>query len=95
VRLYNKATRKFEIVVIDDFIPCDATSGRPVYQKLVSNEMWPLLLEKAFAKFRRGYSALDGGDPLDALQTLTGYVGEHIFSFNTSFDDKVFKKVYF
>ena len=93
VRLYNKATKKFEVVVIDDFIPCDASSNRPIYQKLVSNEMWPLLLEKAFAKFRGGYSAIDGGDPLDALQALTGYEGEHIFATGSIFDDKVFKKV--
>ena len=55
--------------------------------------MWPLLLEKAFAKFRGSYSAIEGGLPLDALKTLTGYEGEHISSRTCKFDDKLFNKV--
>lgn len=36
------------------------------------NEMWVLLLEKAFAKFCGNYGCLDGGHTLWAMQAMTG-----------------------
>jgi hypothetical protein len=77
LRLYNKKTTKFEIITVDDFIPCNS-DGCPMYTQLSGNEMWPLLLEKAFAKMRGGYGKLNGGLPLDAMITITGFTGEHI-----------------
>ena len=38
--------------------------------------MYPLLIEKAFAKMRGGYKKLDGGITLDAMQTMTGFSGD-------------------
>lgn len=40
--------------------------------------MWPLLLEKAFAKMKGSYQALAGGFPLDAMKTMTGFEGERL-----------------
>ena len=77
VRLYNDKTQHFENIVIDDFIPCDS-SGAPIYTHVKGNEMWPLLVEKAFAKKRGGYHKLEGGLPLDAMQTITGFSGTRI-----------------
>ena len=78
IRLYDNKTKAFQIITIDDNIPCDKY-GVPIYTGVTANEMWPLLLEKAFAKMRGGYANLNGGLPLDAMQTMTGYIGEHIF----------------
>lgn len=35
-------------------------------------ELWPLVMEKAFAKMVGGYAGLSGGHPLWALEALTG-----------------------
>lgn len=42
------------------------------------DEAWVLLLEKAMAKFKGSYSALDGGFPLWALEALTS---DYVFKF--------------
>lgn len=94
IRLFDTGEKKFKNIEVDDYVPCDSRSGLPKYQKLNSNEMWPLLLEKAFAKFRGGYDKIEGGNPLDALQTLTGYVGEYNFvSKDKEITDKLFEKL--
>jgi calpain-15 len=36
------------------------------------NELWVLLLEKAYAKLHGGYKTLTGGLPHEALMDLTG-----------------------
>lgn len=77
IRLYNCKKEAFEWVDIDDYIPCD-NSGTPIYTHIKGNEMWPLLLEKAFAKARGGYQKLEGGLPLDAMQSITGFSGSRI-----------------
>ena len=53
-------------------------TGVPLYTKLKGNEVWPLLLEKAFAKLKGSYHALSGGLPLDAMKAMTGYEGERV-----------------
>jgi calpain-15 len=77
IKLFDKHTNQFMFLTIDDYIPCNS-SGVPIYTKLRSNEAWPLLLEKAFAKFKGSYQALSGGVPLDAMKTMTGYEGEQL-----------------
>jgi len=89
LRLFDEKTKAFQTVVVDDFIPVDHNNS-PIYTKAKSNVMWPLLIEKAFAKMRGGYKKLDGGLPLDAMMTMTGYRGER---FNLGRDDKIFKKI--
>lgn len=89
VRLYNQTTKKFYHVTIDDFIPCDA-SGRPLFTQFNGHEMWPLLLEKAYAKSKGSYAAIEGGHAINALVELTGYCGD---TFVVPFDDATFAKL--
>eukprot|EP01035_Chromulina_nebulosa_P027975 gene27975-36861_t len=59
--------------------------------------MWPLLLEKAFAKLKGSYQALSGGLPLDAMKAMTGYEGERITLSSSSAaasSDAAFKKLH-
>lgn len=88
IRLYDDHSKCFKNITIDDFIPVD-DNNVPIYTGAKGNEMWPLLLEKAFAKMRGGYEKLDGGLPLDAMSTITGFAGDR---FDLTHDDKVFRK---
>ena len=72
MRLYDCALRKKVDVVIDDNIPCHRGSREPLYAQHKGNEMYILLLEKAFAKFAGGYANLVGGYSVVAWMALTG-----------------------
>ena len=59
-------------MTIDDHFPADAATRQPVFSRANGNEIWVLLLEKAFAKLHQSYYALVGGDASEALIDLTG-----------------------
>jgi calpain-15 len=44
----------WQIVTIDDMFPC-YPMGAPTFSTAYSNEIWVLLLEKAYAKVHGGY----------------------------------------
>lgn len=88
LRLFNTESKAFETIVVDDYVPCK--SGSPIFTKIKGNYMWPLLLEKAFAKQSGSYAAIEGGDPLNAMKAISGWEGDHIFA---PFDDTIFRKL--
>ncbi|XP_032902102.1 calpain-A-like isoform X1 [Amblyraja radiata] len=66
---------KWVEILVDDYLP--TRIGQLIYAKSeASNEFWPSLFEKAFAKLHGSYKAIEGGWTLDALTDLTGGVGE-------------------
>ncbi len=52
-------------------------------------QIWPLLLEKAYAKLNGSYSQIEGGMPSEALATLTNCLPSYF-----SFKDTEVKKMY-
>lgn len=59
------------IIVVDDFLPV-TEQGMLAFASGARGQMWPAIIEKAFAKVCHGYAALSSGTCLEALQILTG-----------------------
>jgi len=58
-------------VAVDEVMPADYT-GRPLFVKWADGkDMWPLLLEKAWAKFHGSYVRTEGGKSYSAYHALT------------------------
>jgi hypothetical protein len=62
----------WEEILLDDYFPCKAKSRTPAYTKNRENFLWPMLLEKAWAKVHLGYLNIASGKARDALRDLTG-----------------------
>eukprot|EP01065_Artemidia_motanka_P048416 TRINITY_DN7789_c0_g1_i2.p1 TRINITY_DN7789_c0_g1~~TRINITY_DN7789_c0_g1_i2.p1 ORF type:complete len:851 (+),score=201.03 TRINITY_DN7789_c0_g1_i2:677-3229(+) len=58
-------------VVVDDRIPCEG-NAKPLFARAPRGHAWPMLLEKAYAKFYGSYAAIEGGNIAEALHDLTG-----------------------
>ncbi|CAD8190588.1 unnamed protein product [Paramecium pentaurelia] len=62
--------------VVDDYIPCNQ-KGYPIFSKANGNELWVLLLEKAYAKIYGSYNKIEQGLAGYALKDLTGAPSEY------------------
>ena len=67
---------EWQHVVIDDFIP--VKNKAPSYSRANGDELWVLLLEKAYAKAYGSYEIIEGGNPAIALRDLTGAPYENL-----------------
>ncbi len=73
VRLYDIKIKKMIDVTVDSLIPCQPrqwwdTKCRPLFAQPKDDELYILILEKAFAKFAGGYPQLNGGFPCLACE---------------------------
>lgn len=61
-------------ILVDDAVPVILCNDGVRFAGTQSRdkEMWPLLLEKAYAKAWGGYNTLGGGNPFNTLRDLTG-----------------------
>lgn len=64
-------------VTVDDYIPCYYNAG-PMFAHSIGDELWVLLLEKAYAKVHGNYCALKSGFSYHAMIDLSGCPTEHI-----------------
>lgn len=69
----------WQTVTVDDYFPCYANGG-PIFSKAHGNELWVLLLEKAYAKLHGNYYTLRGGYASEGMMDLTGCPTE-VFDF--------------
>ena len=59
-------------LTIDDYMPC-SLEGPPLFTRAHGNELWVMLLEKAYAKLHGSFENLKEGHPNEALQDFTGF----------------------
>jgi len=65
-----KINNKITIVTIDDYFPYNTKTNMPLFSKPYKNEIWVMLLEKAWAKTNGSYLNIDNGSPIDVLDSF-------------------------
>ena len=72
IRLYDGRAKKWTLVTVDDNLPLLKGSTSLLFAQPKGQELWVVLIEKAFAKFCGNYASLDGGNEIWAFEALTG-----------------------
>lgn len=76
-----------KMVVVDSYIPC--LHNQPCFSAANGNELWVILLEKAWAKVHGSYHRIIGGQCHETFRDLLGAPSfEHITS-----DEGIFEKI--
>lgn len=65
-------------VIVDDLIPC--YNKKPFFNSSLENELYVILLEKAYAKIYGGYMNIASGLTREALKDLTGAPAKSFFT---------------
>lgn len=73
-------------ITIDDYFPCFPI-GEPLFSRGQGNELWVLILEKAYAKLHGNYFNLRGGYANEALIDLTGCPSKSYVIEDETFED--------
>ena len=68
VKLYKNG--EHAEVVMDNFVPC--LDGEPCFSKANGNELWVIILEKAWAKLHGCYERIEAGFAHEVMRDLTG-----------------------
>ncbi|EPY32278.1 calpain-like cysteine peptidase [Strigomonas culicis] len=78
-------------VIVDDYLP--VAGGRPKFGRSKGDpaELWVAILQKAYAKVFGGYGFIIAGDPLHALQDLSGFPCS---SFDNAFVESTINETY-
>ena len=77
-------------VVVDDFFPTDKI-GEPAFSKAQGNELWVMLLEKAWAKINGTYEGTIEGSPFEAFNFLEPCVSQYL---DHNFIEDVWQDIY-
>ena len=60
------------MITIDDYFVCSSENAGPAFSRCHGNELWVLLLEKAYAKIFGNYMKIINGMSGKAINDLTG-----------------------
>ena len=83
---------EWQIVFIDDYLPYNTLSRNFAFALPNNNELWAMLLEKAWAKLNGGYSNIIGGIVSEPVSALTGFPTEYLSHKNYE-DMEIFDKI--
>ena len=64
---------EFKTITIDDYFPCIEETNVYFFTKPSNFEIWPILIEKAWAKVNGGYLIIISLWPGDLFRALTGF----------------------
>ena len=73
-------------------LPTDPTGSEPAFSKTLAEELWVILLEKAWVKLFGSYENTEGGCPSEVLHNLTGAPVKKIVLNNNKFNKYDFWK---
>lgn len=65
---------EWRAVVIDDLFPCRPKNKHPAFSTSKTKELWPMVLEKAWAKVFKSFDNIIAGNPQEVLRAMTGSV---------------------
>ena len=57
-------------IVMDDYVPC--AGDKPAFSQSHKGELWPLILEKAWAKIHGSYERIEAGQAHLTMRDITG-----------------------
>ena len=63
---------EWRAVIVDDFFPCYSEDHGPCFTKGNNNELWVMILEKAWAKLHGNYEKIEAGVASESLRSLIG-----------------------
>ena len=69
---------EYQIIFVDDYFPCLKGTNIPYFTKPNNFELWPMILEKAWAKINGGYGNSLIGWPNDIFRAFTGFCCEDL-----------------
>ena len=75
-------------IVMDNFIPC--LNGRPCFSRANGNELWVIIMEKAWAKAHGSYERIEAGLCVNVMRDLTGAPS---YSYMTAEEPDLFEKL--
>lgn len=81
-------------IIVDDYIPVKQDTVQPAFARGVENEIWVMILEKAYAKAYGYYEKIELVDPASIFNDLTGAPVEVIDKFSKMKPDKLWEKLY-
>ena len=71
MRLYDATKGRWDWITVDNLEPVGCCGTVSASSK--DGELWPMILERAFAKWTGSYAAINGGMQSWAYTALTGY----------------------
>jgi hypothetical protein len=80
---------EYQIVYIDDYFPCLKGTNIPYFTKPNNFALWPMILEKAWAKINGSYGNSLSGWPSDLFRAFTGFCCEDL-PHNDENSEKIF-----
>ena len=83
---------EWQIVFLDDYFPYDPRKKKFAFATPHNNELWAMLLEKAWAKLNGGYSNIIGGIVSEPISSLTGFPTEYL-SHKSLEEDEIYEKI--
>ena len=85
---YFRVNGIWKLVLVDDYFPCYGSWGKNfAFSSTNGNELWVILLEKAWAKLNGNYAKAIGGEPHEIFQVITNAYSRKIKVKNISEND--------